>query len=541
MLLLCLILTLSCGLIDGQFDFEIDSSSANQGDDCSTDDSCDGFSDSQYDDMNGGNNGGDHYAWNRMAEDDYCKGIDNSTNIAKFSPGQAWCLPKDYNQEKTPFTFLHLTNRSLPWEYNFTFVVEEISNINDKDQTMSISMYFGVSWLDPRIQINRTASEWTEVKTGPKDEVNVSPQSLRYIWYPELEIYGLERFGRQRVLKEMSGVRIRKNKSIHYELGARITISCRMNFDDYPLDAHTCQFQVGSYYDTNKTVGCVSSYIYDQSRQRSLQHYIKFFNLTSEYKTVILPSGSYAACGFQLQLVRKTMQFLVQVYLPSGMFVVVSWVSFLIKPEVVPGRMALLVTLFLVLINIFNSVRERAPISTRLNAVDLYLVVCIFLVLSALLEYALILLLLKKRRKPKSPWTIEGGLMKMFNNGDASKPLKDRRATNIAVGSAGCTGISAGVGSSAIKNSGSNTSTNPEGPLEENNKMLQEPCDDIEPQQPVSRRKIYTDPPVEVHIQSVCDNIDAWAMWIAPPIFILFNVAYWISYQHADKLDDMIY
>ena len=128
------------------------------------------------------------------------------------------------------------------------------------------------------------------------------------------------------------------------------------------------------------------------------------------------------------------------------MFVVVSWVSFLIKPEVVPGRMALLVTLFLVLINIFNSVRyvcsqndslkyfqiklilgkypcqkssmiisrERAPISTRLNAVDLYLVVCIFLVLSALLEYALILLLLKKRRKPKSPWTIEGGLMKVI-------------------------------------------------------------------------------------------------------------------------------
>ena len=53
-------------------------------------------------------------------------------------------------------------------------------------------------------------------------EVNVSPQSLRYIWYPELEIYGLERFGRQRVLKEMSGVRIRKNKTIHYELGYAI-------------------------------------------------------------------------------------------------------------------------------------------------------------------------------------------------------------------------------------------------------------------------------------------------------------------------------
>lgn len=25
-----------------------------------------------------------------------------------------------------------------------------------------------------------------------------------------------------------------------------ITVSCQMNFDDYPLDAHSCQFQVGS-------------------------------------------------------------------------------------------------------------------------------------------------------------------------------------------------------------------------------------------------------------------------------------------------------
>merc|ERR1712172_360933 len=97
---------------------------------------------------------------------------------------------------------------------------------------------------------------------------------------------------------------------------------------------------------------------------------------------------------------RKTMQYLVQVYLPSCMFVVVSWVSFMVKPEVVPGRMALLVTLFLVLINIFNSVREQAPISSRLNAVDLYLVVCVFFVFSALMEYAAILLLLKKRRRP---------------------------------------------------------------------------------------------------------------------------------------------
>lgn len=304
----------------------------------------------------------------------------HDTNTCKPNSSFIWCLPHDYNQEKHPFTYFHLVNKSLPWDYSFRFVIEEISNINDKAQTMSISMYFAVSWLEPRLQINESAIEWTEDRTGPLNQVNESPESLKYIWYPELEIYGLDTFGRQRVLKEMSGVRIIKNKTITYELGVRITISCRMNFDNYPLDAQTCQFQVGSYYDTHETVTCNSHFIYDLDRQRSLQHFLQIEGLPPNFKEVKLPSGTYAACGIQVRFQRKQMQFIVQVYLPSFMFVIVSWVSFLINPHVVPGRMGLLVTLFLVLINIFNSVREQAPISSRLNAIDLYLVVCIFLV-----------------------------------------------------------------------------------------------------------------------------------------------------------------
>jgi len=452
---------------------------------------------------------GDHHSTmssldaKRIEDDTYCN--PNATYV--------WCLPRDYNREKHPFTYSHMINKTLPWNYDFKFVVEEISNINDKAQTMSISMYFGVSWLDPRLTINYTASEWREVKTGPKDEVNVSPESLKYIWYPELEIYGLEKFGRQRVLKEMSGVRIRRNKTIHYELGVRITISCRMMFDDYPLDAHTCQFQVGSYYDTNKTVKCSSEYVYDESRQRSLQHFIEFEPLPEKDTSVVLPSGAYAACGFQIRLVRKTMQYLVQVYLPSCMFVVVSWVSFLIKPEVVPGRMALLVTLFLVLINIFNSVRERAPISSRLNAIDFYLVICIFLVFTALLEYAVILLLLKKRRKPQN--SINAGLKKMFNNGDALQPLST--STSRRAGSPDPASPTSQLGMEECKRNGESG--------------------DDEINAPLRRKRVKLaalDPPVDARTKAICDNIDAWAMWLSPPLFIIFNIAYWFAYQHVD-------
>ena len=33
------------------------------------------------------------------------------------------------------------------------------------------------------------------------------------------------------------------------------------------------------------------------------------------------------------------------------------------------------------------------------------------------------------------------------------------------------------------------------------------------------------------HKQDIVDNIDAWAMWISPPLFVIWNFCYWIFYQ----------
>ena len=79
--------------------------------------------------------------------------------------------------------------------------------------------------------------------------------------------------------------------------------------------------------------------------------------------------------------IRKVSHYIITCYLPSGMFVMVSWISFLIPPDVVPGRwgpgilykgstnpptnpylrMTLLITIFLVLVNIFNTITTNIP------------------------------------------------------------------------------------------------------------------------------------------------------------------------------------
>ena len=100
-------------------------------------------------------------------------------------------------------------------------------------------------------------------------------------------------------------------------------------------------------------------------------NFIKALFLTAHFKT----------------LKRHFLSYIITYYLPSGLFVAVSWISFLIPPDIVPGRavldikdahqiigrMALLVTLFLVLVNIFNNVTTNSPKAEGLTAIEIWM------------------------------------------------------------------------------------------------------------------------------------------------------------------------
>merc|ERR1712150_144839 len=110
--------------------------------------------------------------------------------------------------------------------------------------------------------------------------------------------------------------------------------------------------------------------------------------------------ANYSIAGFQITFHRHAIKYIIQYYLTSALFVCVSWASFLIEPDVVAGRMMLLTTLFLVLINLMNNLTSNAPNSEGINAVSAWLLSCIIFVFAALVAYSGILLK-KKIRKQK--------------------------------------------------------------------------------------------------------------------------------------------
>ena len=110
-----------------------------------------------------------------------------------------------------------------------------------------------------------------------------------------------------------------------------------------------------------------------------------------EYAMTTIEWKECSAVGYVINMKRYTSKYLINYYLPSVIFVVLSWASFFIPPDIVPGRMSLLVTLLLVLINQFGTVVDEQPPNQSPTAITIWFINCILFVACALVAYGILL------------------------------------------------------------------------------------------------------------------------------------------------------
>ena len=101
-------------------------------------------------------------------------------------------------------------------------------------------------------------------------------------------------------------------------------------------------------------------------------------------------TGEYSCLTVDLVFKRQFSYYLITIYVPGCMLVIVSWVNFWLDPKAVPARVALGVTTLLTMSTQTASINSALPPVAYTKAIDVWTGVCIFFVFGALLEYALV-------------------------------------------------------------------------------------------------------------------------------------------------------
>ncbi|XP_075995932.1 glycine receptor subunit alphaZ1, partial [Genypterus blacodes] len=213
------------------------------------------------------------------------------------------------------------------------------------------------------------------------------------------------------------------------------------------------------------------------------------------YCTKHYNTGKFTCIEARFHLERQMGYYLIQMYIPSLLIVILSWVSFWINMDAAPARVGLGITTVLTMTTQSSGSRASLPKVSYVKAIDIWMAVCLLFVFSALLEYAAVnfiarqhkelLRFRRRRRHMKEDETGEGRFsFPGYGMGPACLQAKDGMA---------------------IKGNNNNApaSAPAEKSIEEMKKLF------------IGRAK----------------RIDTVSRVAFPLVFLIFNIFYWITYK----------
>lgn len=312
-------------------------------------------------------------------------------------------LVEDYNHLKVP---------QKPTEFFSEMTFRGVQEIDESRHRVTFTTEMGMRWEDKRLSISNS----TDLMQWKYTKVN---HHMNDIWIPELY------FPNTISLKKADGFKGKHYRNVYYiKFGdinmvylldvLLVTIECKMNFADFPFDQQFCEWSYRGYeHGKSELILTAPLFFSNEGSTGSTINYlpvnqsIKFSSsglpfdvemLAPKSTTIHLFDASeiYSLVSMKINLKRDAREFnklLISYYLPSGSFAIMSAFSFFIMPEVVPGRMGMLVTIFLVETAIYGSV--EAPPLRGFTYIELWYIGVQIPIIFAIIEYGITLAALK--------------------------------------------------------------------------------------------------------------------------------------------------
>ena len=155
------------------------------------------------------------------------------------------------------------------------------------------------------------------------------------IWLPDAHIHNFRSIKQRSLLNDFELLSVVDKTKMVYIGELEVVIYCPMSFESYPLDSHTCSFEVSSFgYSSNYVAFKTKNVKSSDQKLSQLDYYVNISTLPDR-KTLNLEKsrpeeyGEFfrAVAGFEIRLQRKFKKYIFYHYIPSTVLALIANVS----------------------------------------------------------------------------------------------------------------------------------------------------------------------------------------------------------------------
>uniref|UniRef100_A0A914H3U0 Ig-like domain-containing protein n=1 Tax=Globodera rostochiensis TaxID=31243 RepID=A0A914H3U0_GLORO len=283
---------------------------------------------------------------------------------------------------RPPGTNLSIQGDHGPVVVYVNMLIRSISKIDDVNMEYSAQLTFRETWVDGRLAYGLP-------RDGKPDHIILT--AGQQIWMPDSFFQNEKMARKHEIDKPNVLIRVHKDGLILYSVRISLVLSCPMHLQYYPMDVQTCLIDLASYAYTDSDIEYRWKEQDPVQLKDGLESSLPSFQLTNVSTTSCTSNtntGTYSCLRTVLTLKRQFSYYLLQLYIPSTMLVIVSWVSFWLDRTAVPARVTLGVTTLLTMTTQTSGINAKLPPVSYSKAIDIWCGACLAFIFSALLEFA---------------------------------------------------------------------------------------------------------------------------------------------------------
>lgn len=310
-------------------------------------------------------------------------------------------------QEKTRSTFLSLFKEMVPENSPPNYDTEEptlincflnihrIDSIRESEMDFTLDLGITLSWKNPKLIKGIPYG-----KTEMFEHLDFDAQNMDKVWVPDIYFPNEKKASIHNIMMVNKMLRLHRDSTVTYMIRVSVTLSCRMDLRKYPFDKQVCSILLESFGYTESKLVLGWDYSDNLPIKRGDIKELRQFRLVDIEHTNFTRThnitGNHSCLRADFHLVRNIGFYVIQMYVPSMLIVMLSWLSFWLNENSVPGRVTLGVLSVLTISTQSANVNAALPRVSYTKAIDVWMATCLVFVFAALTEFAVVNVLSQK-------------------------------------------------------------------------------------------------------------------------------------------------